>query len=586
MNYQINLGFILACLLFLFACQKEEILEQQDLSYSTNLSTLNTSSDENCIDDIEQEYINNGIRSSLSEVITSELSSQDIAQYGTPQLSATITDDIDETSSISLVPLFNTDIKETSAIIFFRTTSTGGTYKIISKSDVENNPSFLIELNPDDPSATINKDEFITLFYKFDCFLTCEHKEIRTRDPGKGCNFNGTSWWKKFKKWFGGLFSGGSGSDTYNGPLINPWGDFEGGDFTIPPIVGGGGSSGGSSGGNITNNPNDGTGPGENPGIDPSTWGDETGGNLPNNSLAEIACIYHASSSFFQTYEIQPTTEIRDLLNNSITGCQGISQGEFNAEAAVILAEWKHEELSEKYPDYVAAVINIETFLEEHGTDKYLATVAIYETYMEEVGDQPTDSYQWQLAMEVFYEELLPILLEFTPGVGDLIGSYNDFHEGNYFWGAFGIVSAFVPGDEIIKVIRKADNIRDAWKNVKKIFVLWNKLFSTVGGQRILNKLPQSWKDLPGSKLANGEGLFWRKDNFNNLRIMDANPNSSWPTQQVKYVRLTKNGQRLDKFGNPVPSTLPGGVQNPNFERDSHIPLSDVTDELLEIFFP
>lgn len=33
-------------------------------------------------------------------------------------------------------------------------------------------------------------------------------------------------------------------------------------------------------------------------------------------------------------------------------------------------------------------------------------------------------------------------------------------------------------------------------------------------------------------------------------------------------------------------STLPGGIQNPNFELDTHIPLSEITDDLLDIFFP
>lgn len=210
----------------------------------------------------------------------------------------------------------------------------------------------------------------------------------------------------------------------------------------------------------------------------------------------------------------------------------------------------------------------------------------MYEAYIEEVGGDPEDPYQWQLAMEVFKEELFPILLEFTPGIGDLIGAYNDFNEGNYFWGCVGIISTLVPGDEIIKVIRKADNIRDAWKKVKKIFTLWNKLFTTAGGQKVLNKMPQNWKDLPGSKLANNEkGLRWKMSDTHSFRIMDAVPNSQWPSQQVKYTRFVKNGSYLDASGNPVPPTLPGNVPNPDFQELTHIPLSEITDSFLDNFF-
>lgn len=50
--------------------------------------------------------------------------------------------------------------------------------------------------------------------------------------------------------------------------------------------------------------------------------------------------------------------------------------------------------------------------------------------------------------------------------------------------------------------------------------------------------MPQSWKNLPGSKLADSEkGLKWTKDASNELRIMEAVPNSQWPSQRVNYVR-------------------------------------------------
>lgn len=240
----------------------------------------------------------------------------------------------------------------------------------------------------------------------------------------------------------------------------------------------------------------------------------------------------------------------------------------------------KHNYLTNTYPNYAQQNININDFIENHGAFTYTVVADTYETYLEEVGETPpNDPYQWQLAMEVFREELLPVLAEFTPGIGDLIGAYNDFKDGNYFWGVFGIISTFIPGDELLKAWRKADNIRDGWKAVKKIFTLWNKLFTTLGGQKILNRMPQSWKDIPGSKLAQGDGLYWRKDTYNNLRIMDGNPNSPYPNSQNPYVRVTKNGSRLDKYGNPV------NPNDPDFQLKTHIPLSEITDNFLDTFF-
>ncbi|MCB9292796.1 MAG: hypothetical protein H6559_06655 [Lewinellaceae bacterium] len=277
---------------------------------------------------------------------------------------------------------------------------------------------------------------------------------------------------------------------------------------------------------------------------------------------------------FGHNLELSPEKELVAIHN--ISPCSG---EDFERAALEKYARLKHEHLLAHYPDYAAANVDLEAFIDQYGEDVYLAAAILYEAFMDELGENPDDPYLWQLAMEVFQEELFPILLEFTPGIGDLIGAYNDFHAGHYFWGCVGIVGAIVPGDEVIKVIRKADNIRDAWRKVEKVFTLWNKLFSTVGGRRVLSKMPESWKGLPGSKLADKQGLYWKKDNFNNLRIMDGKPKSPWPNQRVPYVRVTKNGVRLDEFGNPV------DPNSPNFQELTHIPLSAITDDFLDKFF-
>lgn len=51
---------------------------------------------------------------------------------------------------------------------------------------------------------------------------------------------------------------------------------------------------------------------------------------------------------------------------------------------------------------------------------------------MAAVGAFPDDPCQWQLMLEVFLDDLAPLLIKFTPGIGDLIGSYNEFSEGRF----------------------------------------------------------------------------------------------------------------------------------------------------------
>lgn len=95
-----------------------------------------------------------------------------------------------------------------------------------------------------------------------------------------------------------------------------------------------------------------------------------------------------------------------------------------------------------------------------------------------------------------------------------------------------------------------------------------------------MNKMPQAWKDKPGSKLLKTEqGLQWKFTEHYNIRVMDGNPSSQFQNQKSPYVRLVKNGTRMDKYGNYIQSN------HPDFEELTHIPINEVSDELLEIFF-
>src|SRR5690606_26794514 len=170
---------------------------------------------------------------------------------------------------------------------------------------------------------------------------------------------------------------------------------------------------------------------------------------------------------------------------------------------------------------------------------------------------------------------LVPLGLTFIPVVGDLIASYNDFQSGDYFMGCAGLILAVVPSNELFKVIDDAPTSAKGWKAVKKVFVLWNKLFTTTGGQKVLNKLPQSWKDLPGSKLQKDSSLKWVKNNGHHFRMSDAKDTPTWPSQSEPYTQFRKGNSFFDINKNPVP------LQS----AESHIPLDELTDDFLDWFF-
>ena len=239
-------------------------------------------------------------------------------------------------------------------------------------------------------------------------------------------------------------------------------------------------------------------------------------------------------------------------------------------------SHYMHNTMMQKYSNYVNANVDIDQFLITHGVDVYLATVALYENYIKEVGITPTDPYQWQLMMEVFIVELGPIALELIPGgIGDMIGAYNSFHAGDYWQACLGVVLVVVPGDEIIKVWQKYDDIKKGMKAVLKFINIYQKLAGLPGVQKVFSKLPQVWKDLPGSKLADGNGLRWVKSQSHHFRIMEPDLNSPWPSQNVPYAKFHKGNSHIDINGNPVAGDSP----------DAHIPVSLINDTFLDNFF-
>jgi hypothetical protein len=195
--------------------------------------------------------------------------------------------------------------------------------------------------------------------------------------------------------------------------------------------------------------------------------------------------------------------------------------------------------------------------------------------------------------MEEFGQNLGPLLLELIPGgIGDLIGAYHDFRDGNYFMGALGIVLAAVPGTEVVKVIKNAENFKTAFRSVYKIVVVWNRLNAVPGVQRVISKIPKAWRDLPGSKLAdNGKGLSWWQDDWNEFRIMEAVESTHISNKKVPYASLKKNGKLLGINNKYVYKAnkkyYEDGVEisKSQFEDFSHVPISQLSDEILNKFF-
>ena len=75
--------------------------------------------------------------------------------------------------------------------------------------------------------------------------------------------------------------------------------------------------------------------------------------------------------------------------------------------------------------------------------------------------------------------------------------------------------------------------------------------------------IPDNWI----SKPAKGNGKIYHNPNNRNdfVRVMEGNPNSSFPAQQKPYVINSKNGKIVDINGKPVSSKVPA----------AHIPLTD-----------
>ena len=76
--------------------------------------------------------------------------------------------------------------------------------------------------------------------------------------------------------------------------------------------------------------------------------------------------------------------------------------------------------------------------------------------------------------------------------------------------------------------------------------------------------VPDEWVAKPSDK-GIGQKYVDPNNSGNDIRIQKGNPNSSNPAQRQNYVKWKRNGQWLDKNGNPVSRDAP----------ESHIPFEE-----------
>jgi|GEM_PF-4326196 len=241
----------------------------------------------------------------------------------------------------------------------------------------------------------------------------------------------------------------------------------------------------------------------------------------------------------------------------------------------------EHNYLLNTYPNFSGENIDPALFIIEHGIKAYLGVSKMYDLFMKELNEIPSLEYQWQLAMEEF-SQAIEVALGFVPVVGDLMSAYDNLAQGAIFWACFDLAGVLFP-NELFKVVKNADNVKDAWKAAKAFWRVWNKIGNLAGSQKVWNKLPQSWKNLQHSKLANNKkGLRWHKSDSHHFRLMEKNPSSPNSFHQIDYGRFHKGNKYLGRDGNYY---LKGSIPIDEFNELTHIPLSEISDTMLDNFF-
>ena len=371
MNFKLRLGLIMACLLFLFACQKEEILEQPPIVEDSVMleeiigtdplldKFFNGIADHDIVVNLSNEAEVNKIKLAMAKDHQETAFVRDyVRQVGFPLWGQANLHYLEGNRQLYVLPFAKSTSSSVNAILYIFTNEDEFVYELALRSDVtnylveydhgtndfywENLLSFVVNFIVYDDAIfnfvddqiydwlEQNEDTYLTIqgdTRDLDCQYVLQPaclliKEIALQENGheRSCNEGYYATTVLIRVCYNG--------SEINIDLIGPHepGGQTGG---VPSLGGGGGPA--NSGGYI--NPNN--DPPTNPGIDPSTWGDE-GSNLPSIISPELICDF-AISSFLQAHGLQSTAELRDALSN-ISGCdQAGSREEFNEEALLIV---------------------------------------------------------------------------------------------------------------------------------------------------------------------------------------------------------------------------------------------------------
>lgn len=110
---------------------------------------------------------------------------------------------------------------------------------------------------------------------------------------------------------------------------------------------------------------------------------------------------------------------------------------------------------------------------QENGADKFMAAFVLFTSYVNEVGDPPSDPYMWQLMYEVFRDEMAEVVIEFIPyGVGNAAGIYNNYNNGDYWGAALEVAFLVIPFDEIWKVWKNRKAVKTGMVQMHRLYVL------------------------------------------------------------------------------------------------------------------
>ncbi len=240
--------------------QTTESLSNDDTSNS-NYQTTNLTNIDNCTDEIEQDYVNLGMRSYIKKVIDDQIPESEFENHGRPFYSSIITtvvtNDQNDSYAVSIVPFIDEDKGNAKSIMIFNAYSEGSGYVFFNRNEIKKSEPFSFTFDLEGETIVKSKNDFLEIFNLFDYYYNCENqlasnsrfdpwdwlRRLFIKCPSFGNS--GSGFLDCLEGIFGGGNSGGINITFIHGFDIGfPWGDGEGGMSGFPPNIVGGGNNG------------------------------------------------------------------------------------------------------------------------------------------------------------------------------------------------------------------------------------------------------------------------------------------------------------------------------------------------------